>query len=264
MLLYASPASDWCRANMEFVVRRFVEQFHVRIWEITEIRSHWGVSTNWLLIRKVTANANVILLIIFATSLCNNLLYGDTTDKTYISTILLYAVLVTTKYCLFRYQPDRVDEAMQLVFQIERLITSRRDEFEQRLLNRRTHLFKLIAMVNCAIVACAVGAKIFLSCSSEDRELILPTRLPQWINWQGEDWIFAMCTIWHLITITYMWLLSLTLDFFGPTIYIVLDAYWAILDRRMRSIGWQSSTKQLDAFQDELLCCYRYHKLCLS
>lgn len=250
--------------NMLSDVSTFLQQFHIQIWQITAITEYDKDQTSRLMLRKVAAYVMAMLTVAYWLAMLLDLLFGEVEEKIFLSGIFLFNMLSTVKYLLFRFQSDQLNESVKVLLNIEKLL-SPTDTFEQTSLKSAINLMKLIALAN--IFTCVGGVSMRLLTSftypSENRVLIVNTMLPPWIDWQHNNWMFAMCMLWQLLVVANLILLTSTLDFYGPNLYIFLNCFLSILDQRIRKIGWNMNPVKLDEFRNELMKCLRFHNLCL-
>lgn len=247
---------------MTLFVKIFMQRFHIRIWQMTAIMAHEDDQSTRIFVRKVLANAMAVIVVIYWILILCDLVFSDIDDKIYPSIVFLVVIFCSVKYCLFRYQRDRLGEMVKLVLKIENL-TVQTDASEQELLRSGVNSMNWIANTN--ICACWFGTIILIlkSLFSAERALIVPIKLPIWIDWKNQYWVYALCMLLEIMITSYLVILTTTLDFFGPHMFILLNSYLAILDKRIRAIGWNSDSIKLDVFQCELMRCFQFHNLCL-
>lgn len=244
-------------------VRNFLQQHHVRIWQTTAILAYEKDQKNRIIIKTVAANSISILSVCYWLSMLLALLFSDVDEKVFTSSILIFTMLASIKYCLFRCQSDRLTETVGILTTLEKC-TSHGDQIEQQLVTSAVALMRWIAVANIILSVCCVIMRL-VSCyvyGSENRELIVHSWLPAWMDWQHQDWIFLICILWQLLSILYFVFVSATLDFYGPSLFIFLNCFLAILDKRLRNIGWKSNSVRL--FRNELMSCLRFHRMCLK
>lgn len=250
---------------MPLIATEFLEKFHIPIWRWSKIIECQDVRSTPSTLHTAVAHGLLISSVYFWSSMLYNLLYGDIAEKTFIWTIVLMSCLVCVKYCLFRAQRDRLDEIIETVKEIEQS-TSTGSASEQQLLQSRVDVMKWISMSNVFTTSFALCALCLSIYSNAEPELLFPTKLPAWVDWRNHNWMYALCILWQCLSMAYMAALTLTGDFFGPHMFILLDTFLAILDQRIRQIGWNTNTASVhleELFKRDLILCYQLHALCL-
>lgn len=243
-------------------VVQLVQNLHIRIWQLTAIVPYKSNKSWKIVLHQAAGNGFAVLSMLFWTLTLYSLLFEDINEKTFTATIFLMMILVTVKYLLFRCQADRLNNTVEIVLLIEKL-TSATDNYEHSMLKKGVKFIKVIAIANIGMCTSAVAMMFLNTLFKDKRQLIVETKLPSWIDWENRDSVFALCLLGQTIIAMYFMILTTTLDFYGPNLFIFLDCFLAILDRRIRNIGWTLETMCGDSFQYELLKCLQFHKLCL-
>lgn len=238
-----------------------MEQIHVRIWNMTEILP----KTDQSKAKKATARLMSISLVLLGVSLLFNLFVNDNVSKEIVSMHIVSVLMMSLKYVLFRSQRQRLTTVLRIVFQIESM-TSKTNQYEQSLLENCSKTMRFLAAANSGLCTFALGMLGVTMVISTNRQLLYPSYLPPAIDWRNNNIVYGICICWQLITIAYAILLYVTLDLFGPNLFIVLNVFMQILERRLHQIGWKLQGKfstDQSSLQSQLISAVRFHELCL-
>lgn len=251
---------------MHLHIKSFVDSVHLRIWKLTLIFPLDGYS-KWPKLQYLLGNTLFINTILLIMSLVMNLIaMGSNNINESIMVVLFCVIIITTtiKYITFRLNNKKLRKLIRIINKIEAM-TSQSDRIEQSLIINCIQFMKRMEYFHVAVVSFAHLSLCLISALKTERWLLYPSKMPSLIDWHNNSSMFALCNIWHTIYTIYSGILIATVEYFGIHLFLILNVYLEILERRVSRIGWDWNGKDAtlpEKFRVDIITSFKFHKLC--
>lgn len=198
-------------------------------------------------------------------------------------TFAVMSTLLQLKIVLFSFNRRRIDSVLEIMHGMEASIQRIDERQPIELAANRTSQLVSSAWIMSQLVIITRFVQSFLYIGNVNRELMFPAFFP--VAWRTNDAWYVSCNCFIFVMTMVCAFGMCSLDSFGPTMYMLLDAFVEILSARMRRIGeqceedadddanqrrtWAKSMRQRTEDEEakcerELLACIEMHQECLK
>lgn len=235
-------------------------QVHMTIWRFFGLRTY---ATDSLTYKIYTRLLHFIFGLIFYGCVCANVLNPQTDEELSLlgTSIVVITVTLIKARCIMQNQ-QLCEKLMQLMNTLEKDIDG--DE-ELYIWRARQNAKKAFVSLGGSALICGILFGLYAAVQPEN-SLIWPSVYP--FDWQQNKRIYWAVLVLQFCYTMFYELLMTTSNTYGPSMFMLLTAYFEVLGLRLSRLGRSRVADEAyhdnDISEKELISCIKYHNLCFK